>query len=84
MEVRIRLQKSETKAKGRYNYRIVAIPRNLTRQGRALENLGFYDPSAKPAVIDIDVPKIEAWIAKGAQISDTVRSLVKKVKAKKA
>ncbi len=84
MEVRIRLQKSETKAKGRYNYRVVAIPRSVTRQGRVLENLGFYDPSAKPAVIEINVEKIETWIAKGAQISDTVRSLVKKVKTKKA
>ncbi|HRZ40474.1 MAG TPA: 30S ribosomal protein S16 [Candidatus Omnitrophota bacterium] len=83
MEVRIRLQRSDSKAKSRYNYRVVAIPRNITRQGRILDLLGFYDPSQKPAVSDLNIEKIDAWVAKGAQMSDTVRSLVKKAKKAK-
>jgi len=78
MEVRIRLQKSDTKAKGRYNYRIVAVPKRTPRQARALEILGYYDASKKPAEYRVDVEKIDQWIANGAQMSDTVRSLVKK------
>jgi len=78
MEVRIRLQKSDTKAKGRYNYRIVAVPKCTPRQARALEILGYYDAAKKPAEYRVDVEKIDRWLAKGAQMSDTVRSLVKK------
>ncbi len=83
MEVRIRLQRSDSKAKGHYSYRVVAIPRNVTRQGRVLEMLGFYDSSKNPAVVELDLEKIESWVAKGAQLSDTVRSMVLKAKRKK-
>ncbi len=78
MEVRIRLQKAGKAATGAYNYRIVALPRNEGRDGRALEILGHYDPAKKPAVFSLKKEKINAWVAKGAQMSDTVRSLMKK------
>ncbi len=80
MEVRIRLQKAGKVANKAYNYRIVALPAKEGRDGRALEILGYYDPSKKPASFKLEKVKIEAWVAKGAQLSDTVRSLMKKTK----
>ena len=80
MEVRIRLQKAGKVANKAYNYRIVALPRREGRDGRALDILGHYDPAKKPAAYSIDKEKVNAWVAKGAQLSDTVRSLMKKTK----
>lgn len=77
MEVRIRLQKAGKTASKRYNYRIVAISRAAARQGRNLETLGYYDPSKKPAMLSIDHDRLQAWVNKGAQMTDTVRSLAK-------
>ncbi len=77
--VKIRLQRGG--AKKRPFYRIVAIDERRQRDGRALEFLGTYDPKTHPALLNIDHAAIEAWVAKGAQLSDTVRSLVKQAKA---
>ncbi len=80
MEVRIRLQKAGKAANKTYNYRIVALPRKEGRDGRTLDILGYYDPSRNPAVYSLNKEKINAWVAKGAQLSDTVKSLMKKAK----
>ncbi len=80
MEVRIRLQKAGKSASKRYNYRIVAMSRTQSRQSRALDILGYYDPAKKPAAISIDSQKLEKWIKNGARMSDTVRTLVKNLK----
>ena len=80
MEVRIRLQKAGKAADRSVNYRIVALPRSRGRDGRTLEILGYYDPAKKPAVFSLKKEKINAWVAKGAQMSETVRSLMKKSK----
>lgn len=78
MEVRIRLQKSSKGANRCTSYRIVAIGRSITRDGKHLEILGHYDPSKKPALVNVNREKIEGWVKKGAQMSETVRSLLKK------
>jgi len=80
MEVRIRLQKAGKAASKRYNYRFIAISRASSRQSRALEILGHYDPSKQPAVVSINREKLDKWIKRGARMSDTVRSLLKKAK----
>ena len=80
MEVRIRLQKAGKSSNKNYNYRVVAIPQKEGRDGRTLEILGYYDAGKKPAVFSLKKAEINAWIAKGAQLSDTVRSLLKKSK----
>lgn len=80
MQVSIRLQNSDTRAKGRYNYRIVAIPKNAPRQGRSLEILGYYNASRIPKIYEIKLDKLDAWIGKGAQMSLTVKNLVKKAR----
>lgn len=80
MEVRIRMQKAGKSTSKRYNYRVVAIGRAKSRQADHLDLLGYYDPSKKPAVFSIDKVKLEKWIKQGARMSDTVRSLVKRLK----
>ncbi len=76
--VKIRLQRGG--AKKRPFYRIVAIDQRRQRDGRALAFLGTYDPTLEPARIQVDVDGIEGWVAKGAQVSDTVRSLVRRAR----
>jgi small subunit ribosomal protein S16 len=78
MEVRIRLQKGGKTANKRYNYRIVAIGRSMARQGRHLDILGYYDPSKNPASFSINNEKLNGWLKKGARMTDTIKSLVKK------
>ena len=80
MEVRIRMQKAGKATSKRYNYRIVAIGRAKSRQADHLDLIGYYDPSKKPAALSVNKVKLEKWIKQGAQMSDTVRSLVKKLK----
>lgn len=85
MEVRIRLQRAGNKsAKSRYNYRVVAMTRNRARDSRNLEIIGHYDPAKKPAVVKIDQDKLNKWLQRGAQMTDTVKSLVKQVQKKQA
>ena len=59
-------------------YRIVVADSRYPRDGRFIEEIGYYDPMANPAVIKIDGEKAAAWIAKGAQPTDTVKALLKK------
>lgn len=73
--VKIRLFR--TGATKRPMYRIVAIDSRRQRQGRVLETLGTYQPRADGAVT-LDDAALERWVAQGAQLSDTVRSLVRK------
>ncbi|MCK5015209.1 MAG: 30S ribosomal protein S16 [Candidatus Omnitrophica bacterium] len=80
MEVRIRLQKAGKSASKRYNYRVVAISKTDTRDGRHLDLLGYYDPAKKPAIVSINKQKLNKWLKQGAQMSDTVKALVKNLK----
>ncbi|MBF0384685.1 MAG: 30S ribosomal protein S16 [Candidatus Omnitrophica bacterium] len=80
MEVTIRLQKAGKPAQKHFNYRIVAIPKNKSRDSKYLELLGYYDPSKKPASIELNQEKLDSWIKKGARLSDTVKSLMLKLK----
>jgi small subunit ribosomal protein S16 len=76
--VRIRLLRGG--AKKHPHYRVVAIDRRRKRDGRALEFLGTYDPSSNPPRVQLKHAEIDAWVAKGAQLSDGVRSLVKQAR----
>ncbi len=77
--VKIRL--TRVGAKKRPFYRVVAIDQRDKRDGRALEFLGTYDPKGTPPLITLDVAHVEAWIAKGAQLSDSVRSILGQARA---
>ncbi|HAL72167.1 MAG TPA: 30S ribosomal protein S16 [Verrucomicrobiales bacterium] len=77
MAVAIRLRQEGSK--GRLFYRVVAADQRFKRDGRFLEILGTYDPQKKDSNINIDLDKVNSWISKGAQPTETVRSLIKKV-----
>jgi small subunit ribosomal protein S16 len=72
--VKIRLLRAG--AKKRPFYRIVAIDERHPRDGRALEFLGTYDPKREPAAIDLNLERVDHWLARGARLSETTRSLV--------
>ncbi len=74
--VKIRLKRFG--AKKHAQYRVVAIDERKPRDGRPLEYLGTYDPNPRDPVLNLRRDAIEAWVAKGAKMSDTVRSLVKR------
>jgi small subunit ribosomal protein S16 len=59
------------------HYRVVVADSREPRDGRFVEVLGHYDPRKDPAVVKIDTERTDFWIGKGAQPSDTVRSLLK-------
>lgn len=58
-------------------YRIVAIDSRKARDAQYLDKIGYYDPTKEPAIVNIDSEKALAWLAKGAQPTDTVRSMLK-------
>lgn len=59
-------------------YTIVAANSRNARDGKFLERLGQYDPNSEQVLKDVKVESIKTWIGKGAQISDTVKSLFRK------
>ena len=65
-------------AKKKPFYRVVAADQRFPRDGRFLEVLGTFDPLKEEDNFKIDADKTRAWIAKGAQPSKTVQSLLKK------
>ena len=76
MSVKVRLTRSGSKKHP--FYRVVAINSDPRRDGRPLEFLGHYNPNTNPAEVRIDAEKIRKWVATGAEMSPTVRSLLKK------
>jgi len=75
MAVRIRLTRKG--AKKRPFYRIVVAHSEAPRDGKCLEIIGTYNPLTDPAEIQIDQEKLRVWLDRGAQPSDTVRSLIR-------
>ncbi len=76
MAVKIRLRRMG--ARNNPFYRVVVADSRSPRNGRFIEEIGYYDPKSDPAVIKIDTEKAEDWIKKGAQPTDTVKRLLKK------
>lgn len=76
MAVKIRLRRMG--AKKAPFYRVVVADSRYPRDGRFVEEIGYYDPTKEPSVVKIDAEKAKAWIAKGAQPTDTVKNILKK------
>ena len=76
MAVKIRLRRMG--AKKAPFYRVVVADSRSPRNGRFIEEIGYYDPAKEPAVVNIDGEKAKAWIGNGAQPTDTVKALLKK------
>lgn len=76
MSVKIRLRRMG--AKKAPFYRVVVADSRFPRDGRFIEEIGYYDPTKEPVVIKIDADKAKQWIANGAQPTETVKVLLKK------
>lgn len=59
-------------------YRIVVADSRYPRDGRFIEEIGYYNPTEDPIVLKVDEEKVQQWIANGAQPTDTVKALLKK------
>ena len=76
MAVKIRLRRLGAK-KNPY-YHVVGADSRYPRDGRFIEEIGSYNPLTEPSTLTVDAEKAKAWIAKGAQPTDTVKALFKK------
>ena len=76
MAVKIRLRRMGAK-KSPFN-RIVVADSRYPRDGRFIEEVGYYDPMTNPATIKLDNEKVEKWLANGAQPTETVKSIINK------
>jgi small subunit ribosomal protein S16 len=62
-------------------YRVVVTEKTRPRNGRFVEIVGTYDPQKKPAAVELNSDRVQYWLSKGAQPSDTVRSILGKSKS---
>ncbi|MBQ7226506.1 MAG: 30S ribosomal protein S16 [Clostridia bacterium] len=76
MAVKMRLRRMG--AKKAPFYRVVVADERSPRDGKFIDEIGYYNPLTNPAEIKIDAEKAEKWIANGAQPTETVKSLLKK------
>ncbi len=77
--VKIRLRRMG--AKKAPFYRVVVADSRYPRDGRFIEEIGIYNPTTDPTELKVDVDRAQAWIKTGAQPTETVRDLLKKVGA---
>ena len=59
-------------------YRVVVADSRYPRDGRFIESIGYYNPMTEPATVQIDADKAKKWISNGAQLTDTVKDILKK------
>lgn len=76
MAVKIRLRRMG--AKKAPFYRIVVADSRYPRDGRFIEEIGYYDPTKEPSIVKVDTEKAKKWISNGAQPTDTVKVIFKK------
>jgi len=77
MAVVLRLKTFGTKKKP--FYRIVAITKSTKRDGKTLEELGYYDPKKGRDQVALDRERVEYWLKNGAKPSETVKSIIKRL-----
>ena len=65
-------------AKKSPSYRVVVKEKLSKRDGAYIENVGFYNPTRDPAEVRLDLERVQYWIARGAQPTDTVRQLIRR------
>ena len=75
--VKIRLMRMGMK--GAPSYRVVVADVNSPRDGRIIENIGWYNPLTEPSSINIDTERAQYWLGVGAQPTDSVRSLLERI-----
>ena len=83
MAVCIRLRRIGKCPKKRPHFRITVFDERRARDSTYIEELGFYEPTKNPPHIKLNRERYDFWVSKGAQISQTVKSLVKKIQEAK-
>jgi small subunit ribosomal protein S16 len=78
MAVKIRLRRTGRKKQS--SYRMVVIESENPRGGAYLDTVGYYNPQRKPAQLQIDLAKVDNWLGRGATMSETTESLVRKAR----
>ena len=78
MSVKIRLRRVGRKKQP--SYRIVVARSADPRGGEYLDTIGFYNPTTQPAELRVDLAKVDNWLERGAEMSDTAASLIRKVR----
>jgi small subunit ribosomal protein S16 len=78
MSVRIRLRRIGRK-KQPY-YRVVVMPSTAPRDGAYIEEVGFYNPRTRPAFLTMDLAKVDSWLEKGAEVTESAASLIRKAR----
>ena len=76
MAVKIRLRRMG--AKKAPFYRVVVADSRYPRDGRFIDEIGYFDPTKEPSVVKVDADKAKTWLQNGAQPTDTVRDILKK------
>ncbi len=76
--VKIRLARHG--AKKRPYYRVIVANSRSPRDGRFIDEVGRYNPCVEPAMVQLDLDKVDEWLAKGAQPTDTVAALIKQAR----
>ena len=74
----VKMRRSRRGMKKAPFYRVIVADSRSPRDGRFIEEIGYYNPLTEPAEIKIDAEKAKKWIANGAQPTETVKSLLKK------
>lgn len=77
--LRIKMRTISHTSKKRYNFRIVVTDSKSPRDGKFVEQIGYYDPSKEPSAVKIDKERYSYWVSKGAQPSVTVKNLYRKL-----
>jgi small subunit ribosomal protein S16 len=78
MSVRIRLRRVGRKKQP--SYRLVVADSATPRDGAYLDTVGFYNPRTSPAQLSVDMEKVEFWLGRGADVTETVASLLRKAR----
>lgn len=73
----LKIRLTQTGTTNRKTYRVIAIEEGKRRDGKALENLGYFNPLVKPPKVVIDKERIAYWVSKGAQVTPAVDKLLK-------
>ncbi len=76
----VRLRLTRRGAKKKPFYRIIATDSRAPRDGRFIEQLGYYDPMRDPLILKVDLERVDHWLSVGAQPSETVASLIKRAR----
>ncbi len=80
MAVRIRLKRMGTK--NRIQWRVVVADARMPRDGRFIEEIGYYDPLPMDEKLEIKKDRLDYWVKQGAQVSQSLRSLLKRAEKK--